>query len=197
MSDQSESIQTEERQAIQDYFIGWQCRVRGFAMRNEGGRPTNGMRPSISLPNGNELSAAAILLLLPVELRTNIQQYRYLVLKTHDPQERLNKAIQLFSSSFYQNIEDFDGTLTGLFSSNSAVVETLANEKKAVIHFSHQQQQFTVPCNIIVYSKKDEAYQFTHWHNKLFNPKIPPDISILGFEPDWTKAIANPGIPSQ
>ena len=31
-------------------------------------------------------------------------------------------------------------------------------------------------------------YQFTFWHNSLFNPSIPDNISILSFNPDWSKA---------
>jgi hypothetical protein len=35
--------------ALRDHFLGWQCRIRQYAVRHGGGRPSSGMRPSVSL----------------------------------------------------------------------------------------------------------------------------------------------------
>ena len=95
----------KNRLPIQDYFIGWQCRVRQYAMRNGEGRPSSGMRPCVLLKNGTEVSSAATLLLIPDQQQESIQQFRFMAEKTQDPQERYKKAVELLSSTFYQNVE--------------------------------------------------------------------------------------------
>ena len=116
---ESDSTQKYERLPIQNHFIGWQCRVRQYAMRNGDGRPTSGMRPDVLLEDGKEVASAVTLLLVPVQLQDSIRQFRFMALKTQDPQERYKKAMQLLSSTFYQNVENFSGLMTGVFSKNS------------------------------------------------------------------------------
>ena len=40
--------------------------------------------------------------------------------------------------------------------------------------------------------KEGQAYEFTYWHNFLFNPYLSPEVKVLGFEPDWSAASADP-----
>ena len=126
----SDSNQKYERLPIQNHFIGWQCRVRQYAMRNGEGRPTSGMRPDVFLEDGEEVSSAFTLLLVPAQPQESIQQFRFMALKTQDPQERYKKAIELLSSSFYQNVENFSGLMTGLFSMNSEIVNRLTKNQR-------------------------------------------------------------------
>ena len=112
---ESDSTQKYERLPIQNHFIGWQCRVRQYAMRNGEGRPTSGMRPDVLLEDGKEVASAVTLLLVPDQLQDSIRQFRFMALKTQDPQERYKKAMQLLSSTFYQNVENFSGLMTGVF----------------------------------------------------------------------------------
>ena len=112
---ESDSNQKNERLPIQNHFIGWQCRVRQYAMRNGEGRPTSGMRPDVLLEDGKEVASAVTLLLVPDQLQESIGQFRFMALKTQDPQERYKKAVQLLSASFYQNVENFSGLMTGVF----------------------------------------------------------------------------------
>tara|TARA_Y100001960_G_scaffold84765_1_gene90564 strand:+ start:935 stop:1153 length:219 start_codon:yes stop_codon:yes gene_type:complete len=53
-----------DRFLIQNYFIGWQCRVWELALRSEEGRPKTGMRPQIVLKNGKIIFPAATLLII-------------------------------------------------------------------------------------------------------------------------------------
>ena len=69
---ESDSNQKYERLPIQNHFIGWQCRVRQYAMRNGEGRPTSGMRPNVFMENGEEVSSALTLLLVPDQLQESI-----------------------------------------------------------------------------------------------------------------------------
>ena len=116
---ESDSNPKNERLSIQKHFLGWQCRVRQYAMRNGEGRPTPGMRPDVLLEDGKEVASAVTLLLVPDLLQESILQFRFMALKTQDPQERYKKAVQLLSASFYQNVENFSGLMTGVFSRSS------------------------------------------------------------------------------
>ena len=189
---ESDSNQKYERVPIQNHFIGWQCRVRQYAMRNGEGRPTPGMRPDVLLENGKGVASAVTLLLVPDLLQDSILQFRFMALKTQDPQERYKKAIQILSSTFYQNVENFSGLMTGVFSTNSETVNRLTKNQRCVLEFDFQQQKFRVSTGIKVLLKKKPEYEFTYWHNFRFNPHLSPDVTVLGFEPDWTDSSADP-----
>ncbi len=81
---ESYSNQKYERVPIQNHFIGWQCRVRQYAMRNGEGRPTSGMRPDVLLEDGKEVASAVTLLLVPDLLQDSIRQFRFMALKTQE-----------------------------------------------------------------------------------------------------------------
>ena len=76
------------RYPIQNYFIGWQCRVRELALRSEEGRPNGGMRQKIALKNGKVVFPAATLLIIPEHPDQFIRQFHFMALKTQDPKER-------------------------------------------------------------------------------------------------------------
>ena len=189
---ESDSNPKNERLSIQKHFLGWQCRVRQYAMRNGEGRPTPGMRPDVLLEDGKEVASAVTLLLVPDLLQESILQFRFMALKTQDPQERYKKAVQLLSASFYQNVENFSGLMTGVFSRSSETVNRLKKNQRCVLEFDFQQQKFRVPAGIKVLLKKNPKYEFTYWHNFLFNPHLSPDVTVLGFEPDWSDSTADP-----
>ena len=189
---ESDSNPKNERLSIQKHFLGWQCRVRQYAMRNGEGRPTPGMRPDVLLEDGKEVASAVTLLLVPDLLQDSILQFRFMALKTQDPQERHKKAVQLLSASFYQNVENFSGLMTGVFSRSSETVNRLKKNQRCVLEFDFQQQKFRVPAGIKVLLKKNPKYEFTYWHNFLFNPHLSPDVTVLGFEPDWSDSSADP-----
>ena len=189
---ESDSNQKNERLPIQNHFIGWQCRVRQYAMRNGEGRPTSGMRPDVLLEDGKEVASAVTLLLVPDLLQDSIRQFRFMALKTQDPQERYKKAIQLLSSTFYQNVENFSGLMTGVFSKNSETVNRLTKNQRCVLEFDFQKQEFRVSTGIKVLLKKNPEYEFTYWHNFLFNPHLSPNVTVLGFQPDWSDSSADP-----
>ena len=191
---ENESNQKNKRLPIQDHFIGWQCRVRQYAMRNGEGRPSPGMRPDVILEDGKEVASSVTLLLVPELLQDSIRQFRYMAMKTHDPLERYKKAIQLLSSTFYQNVESFGGLMTGLFSRNSKTVNSLLKNQRCILEFNFQQQKFRVIADIKFMSKNNLEYEFTYWHNYLFNPYLSPDVSVIGFEPVWSETIADPSL---
>jgi hypothetical protein len=189
---ESDSNPKNERLSIQKHFLGWQCRVRQYAMRNGEGRPTPGMRPDVLLEDGKEVASAVTLLLVPDQLQESIGQFRFMALKTQDPRERYKKAVQLLSASFYQNVENFSGLMTGVFSRSSETVKMLVKNRKCVLKFDYQQQSYRIPASVKDFPKEEQAYEFTYWHNFLFNPHLSPDVIVLGFEPDWLGASSDP-----
>jgi hypothetical protein len=41
-------------------------------------------------------------------------------------------------------------------------------------------------------AEEESLYQLTYWHNRLFNSNLPASIRVLGFQPDWENAEADP-----
>ena len=186
------SLTENNRLPIQNYFIGWQCRVREFALRNEEGRPNEGMRPQIELKNGEVVFPAATLLIIPDHPDQTIRQFRFMALKTQDPKERYTKALQLLAASFYQNAEDFSGAMSGIFSRTSEEMKALEKHQYCVMTFDYQQQAFKIPCHVSASPKNEPVYEFTYWHNYLFNPNLSPEVKVLHFKPDWSKTVSDP-----
>ena len=186
------SLTENNRLPIQNYFIGWQCRVREFALRNEEGRPNEGMRPQIELKNGEVVFPAATLLIIPENPDQSIRQFRFMALKTQDPKERYTKALQLLAARFYQNAEDFSGAMSGIFSRTSEEMKALEKHQYCVMEFDYQQQAFKIPCHVSASPKNEPVYEFTYWHNYLFNPNLSPEVKVLHFKPDWSKTVSDP-----
>ena len=183
-------LNENDRVPIQNYFIGWQCRVRELALRSEEGRPNRGMRPKIALKNGKVVFTAATLLIIPEHPDQIIRQFRFMALKTQDPKERYTKALQLLAARFYQKTEDFSGDMAGIFSRFSEEVMALEKDDYCIIEFDYQQQAFKIPCNVSESPKNDQVYEFTYWHNYLFNPNLSPEVKVLYFKPDWSETLS-------
>ena len=177
---------------IKKYFIGWQCRVRELALRSEEGRPNGGMRPKIVLKNGEVIFPAATLLIVPDQPDQTIRQFRFMALKTQDPKERSTKALQLLSASFYQDADDFNGEMSGIFSQDSVEVKLLEKHGNCVLDFKYQQQAFKIPCIVSPSLRNEPVPDFTYWHNYLFNPNLSPEVKVLHFKPDWSQTISEP-----
>ena len=186
------TLTENDRLPIQNYFIGWQCRVRELALRSEEGRPNGGMRPQIILKNGKVVFSAATLLIIPDQPDQSIRQFRFMALKTQDPKERYTKALQLLAARFYQNAEDFSGAMSGIFSQTSEEVKALVKHQHCVMEFDYQQQAFKIPCHVSASPKNEPVYEFTYWHNYLFNPNLSPEVKVLHFKPDWSKTVSDP-----
>ena len=177
---------------IKKYFIGWQCRVRELALRSEQGRPNGGMRPKIVLKNGEVIFPAATLLIVPDQPDQTIRQFRFMAIKTQDPKERYTKALQLLSASFYQDADDFNGEMSGIFSQDSVEVKLLEKHGNCVMEFQYQEQAFKIPCIVRPSHRNEPVYEFTYWHNYLFNPNLSPVVSVLHFKPDWSESMSEP-----
>lgn len=169
-------------------FIGWQCRVRQFAARQDGARPSAGMRPRLTTPAGDELAAAITVLISESEPDNTTIQFRYLVLQTQDQNERYDKALEFLQAGYFQAPARFSDVLTALFAPDSQLAARLLGQRRCVLQFEQGSQGYRIPCEVTRLPAAHPRHQATYWHNRLFNEHLPPQVDVLAFTPDWVHA---------
>lgn len=174
--------------ALRDDFLGWQCRLRQLAARQAGGRPIPGMRPRVLTASGELLSSGIIVLIVEEDPADSIALFRHQYQKTNDPIERYDKIVEILSGSYFQRPDAFSDVLTALFGSDSTLAGQLLTHGRCVLEFEQSSQAYRLPCGVTELTAKDEFHQATYWHNRMFNPNMPPKIRVLAFAPDWTHA---------
>jgi hypothetical protein len=115
-------------------FLGWQCRLRQMAMRHDQGRPSAGMRPTVILPDGQELGTITVLITRR-EPEETTAQFRHMVLKTNDPADRYANALRLLQAGYYQESEEFSDVLSALFSGGSPTCRRILEAGRCVLRF--------------------------------------------------------------
>ena len=174
--------------ALRDEFIGWQCRIRQLSVRQAAGRPSPGMRPRVLTPSGGELSPAVTVLVLEAQPQDSTTLFRFQYLKTPDPIERYDKALEILSAGYFQQPRNFSDLMTALFGPRSAIAAGLLQHGHCILEFREYAQAYRVPCRIAELAADHSLYQATYWHNCLFNPNLPSGVRILSFSPHWTHA---------
>ena len=181
--------------ALRNHFLGWQCRVRQYAIRHEAGRPSDGMRPMLTVAGLDAcLSRKITTVLIKQDSEAIIKQFRFMVSKTNDPSERYDAALKYLAAGYYQKPHEFSDRLTALFAIESSVAAAITATGICTLEFDHASQHYRLPCGVRALSAKDHAFQATFWHNRLFNPSMPDDVRILEMAPDWRQAEANPPV---
>jgi hypothetical protein len=174
--------------ALRDDFMAWQCRIRQLAARQAGGRPSSGMRPNVLTAQGELLSPGITVLIVEAEPGDNTALFRHQFQRTHDPVERYDKILEILSAGYFQDPTRFGDVMTALFAGNSRLAASLLNHGRCVLAFREYAQAYRIPCRVAELSIADDPYQATYWHNRMFNPSMPPAIRILTFTPDWAHA---------
>ncbi|MGH6886141.1 MAG: hypothetical protein ACREGK_08710 [Geminicoccales bacterium] len=169
-------------------FLGWQCRIRQLSVRQGGGRPTSGMRPRILTAYGDALSPGIVVLIVELESTDSTALFRHQYLRTNDPIERYDKVLEILAGSYFQQPARFSDVLTASFGPESTIVPRLLHHGSCVLAFEQYAQAYRLPCKVAELASDDDLYQATYWHNRMFNPSMPPGIRILAFTPDWTHA---------
>ena len=178
---------------LEKQFLGWQCRLRQHAIRKLDGRPVEGMRPSIKVRISDRQQGPVNTLIVRKEPSQWTDEFRHIVKRTNDPNERFKSAIKLLGSSYYQHPAEFAGFLTASFRAESELAALCLEQKQLQLLFSQYNQTFQLFCDVLVLEDTDPAYQATYWHNSMFNASIPPNIKILRFLPDWESSSAETG----
>ena len=177
---------------LRDHFLNWQCRIRQIAMRQQGGRPAQGMRPQVLLKGGEVLSAGVIVVLVPRKSEESTDFFRFQCQKTHDPAQVYEKGLQFLQGTHFQKARTFNDEMTALFDSTSQTAKTLLDAGECLLAFEQFSQRYKMFCSVRRFTPDDAEWQATYWHNKIFNPALSSDAVVLGFQPDWTSAQVDP-----
>jgi len=175
-------------QALCREFLGWQCRLRQLAARQNGGRPSAGMRPRVTSREGTELSPGIVTLIVETDPSESTQLFRYQYLRTQDPNERYDGMLEILRGSYFQEPARFSDRITALFGPDSQLAAVLLNAGQCVLEFEQYLQGYRIPCAVARLAESHAFHQATLWHNRMFNPQIPPGVEILSFLPDWPHA---------
>ncbi|MFZ0398254.1 MAG: hypothetical protein WAM06_09510 [Methyloceanibacter sp.] len=179
-------------QAIRDGFIAWQCRIRQVAMREQGGRPSPGMRPRVLDAQGQELAPALTVLLIPNEPEESTAFFRFQVMKTPDPRDVYERALTFLQADYFQNPETFSDRLVTVLPRDAALADALLDERACVLEFVQSRQSYRIAAEVRALKSGHAAREAAIWHNRLFNPALPDTVHVLGLQPDWDSARADP-----
>ncbi len=180
------------QQAIRVHFLGWQCRMRQHAIRHGDGRPGPAMQPDIEVPEAGTLYGSVAVLIVQTLPQTITAELRHMFKSTQDPQKRLESVLRYLSSNYFQDSSLFSDRMTALFGPSSQAARTLLEAGKCRLLFSEKGQSYRLPATVRPVPRNDPFWEATFWHNSLFNPNLPGEVEILGFEPNWATAEADP-----
>lgn len=177
---------------LRDFFLGWQCRCRQMIMREQRGRPSDAIMPIVTLKDETEAFGSIITVLNRKPHAALLPEMQHMIRRTADPAQRRDKAVQLFSSTYFQNPQQFSDILTSQFLPYSAGAQKMRAAEYCWLDFSAYNQKFKLYCRVWHLDEKNPLYSVTWWHNHLFNPNLSEECIILGFEPVWDKSSATP-----
>ena len=143
------------------------------------------MRPRVSLPRGDSDLGHITVLIRKKASQQVTTQFQHMVRKTGDPAERREGAVRFLAAAYYQRPDEFSDEMTALFGPGSGLVRKLLEAGSCTLDFEQFGQRYRLKCGVEALAESDAAFQFTYWHNSLFNPAIPGDVQILAFQPDW------------
>jgi hypothetical protein len=177
-----------EARDLRDRFLAWQCRIRQIAMREQGGRPSPGMRPRLLDRAGRELAPALTVLLLPRDTAESTAFFRFQVTRSADPRDVYERALQFLQADFFQQPKEFSDLLLAVLPQGAEVVAALQAHGGCSLEFEQFGQGWRLPANAHVLDADDPAREAAIWHNRLFNPALPETVHVVAFKPDWASA---------
>ena len=170
-------------------FLSWQCRLRQIAMRDDEGRPSQGMRPKVLDAKGKEILDSIVVLIVRKQPGESTEFFKFQVQKQNDPQDIYKKGLIYLQATHYHRAVEFDDEMCGLFSPGSAQAQQLLQANACMLEFAQFNQKYKLPCTIRQLTNSEPAFEAALWHNRLFNPNLSNDVEIVGFKPDWEKAV--------
>ena len=165
-------------------------------MRQDGGRPSPGMRPRILSTAGREIAAAVTMLIVPRDAEESTAFFRFQVQKSNDARDIYERGLAFLQADYFQEPRSFDGRLIAVFPQAAAIAATLLNGGDCTLEFEQFRQFYGLPCRVTERPPGDAAREAALWHNRIFNPTLPDDVRVLAFQPDWSEAKAEPAPPS-
>ena len=193
MAEPSEMLRMQDvSDPLRDSFMRWQCRVRQMMMRDNRGRPGDGITPALTLAGADAPMGHVITLMSKLPQYSKTPEMRHLARKTNDPALRREAALTFFSEYYYQKAAEFSDTLTATFPPGSPGAASIRQAGRVTLTFEAYNQRYDLECRVWTLAEHNPLYQATYWHNLLFNPGLAADTIILGFEPDWARSSADP-----
>ncbi len=171
--------------ALRVAFLKWQCRVRQIAMRDANGRPDDGFTPAVILPGADALLGHIITVMNKLPEYSVLSEFTHMSATTQDPAQRLEKAIQFLSATYYQKHREFSDLLTATFPPGSPGAGKILAAGNCRLVFVAYAQRYDLACNVWPLAAHNPIRQATLAHNRLFNPELHPQTEVLGFAPDW------------
>ena len=162
-------------------------------MRQDRGRPSPGMRPRVLDGHGRELAAAMTVLLVQAEPAESTAFFRFQALRSADPRDVYERALAYLQADHYQRPETFSDLLFAVLLHGSPLAARLLGDAACILDFDQFRQTYRLPCTVRELAADEPARDAAVWHNRLFNPALPGTLHVLGFQPDWASAEANPG----
>ena len=157
-------------------------------MREDGGRPSPGMRPCVLDTAGRELSPALTVLLIPKEPEESTAFFRHQVMRTPDPRDIYERALTFLQADYFQDPHAFSGRLATVLSGGGSLAGSLVDDGECILAFEQGRQRYSLPCKVRELKPGSAAREAAIWHNRLFNPALPDTVHVLEFKPDWASA---------
>jgi hypothetical protein len=177
---------------VRAHFLGWQCRIRQMAMRDDGGRPSPGMRPRVFRADGSLIVDGLTTVLVPEEPQESTAFFRFNVQKSNDPKIIYEKGLRFLQATHFSRPDAFRDELTAVLGAGSDLANTLLKLKSCLLEFDQWRQTFRMIASVRKLKQTEDAWQATVWHNRTFNPELPGDVTVLGLTPQWKSAQAHP-----
>ena len=131
------------QQRLSEAFLGWQCRIRQYAIRRRQGKPSQGMRPLLSL-DGTLVPSAITTVLNKKSPGDSITEFQYIVKKNNDPRLRFEAGLGKLQVNYFQQPQTFSDHLTATFSPGSEVAYAILNAGKCRLLFEQSNQLFDI-----------------------------------------------------
>ena len=180
--------------ALARAFLGWQCRIRQIAFRQDHGRPSDGMSPMIYAAGDARLIGRIIAVLNKVGAGSTMMEFRHMYRRTHDPNQRRSDATKFLSESYFQNPVSFSDRLTSVFPPRSRLAAEIVTAGRCRLVCRQFNQGYELNCEAVRLPEAEPLFQASFWHNALFNPNLPKTSEILAFIPDWSRCSADPDV---
>lgn len=173
-------------------FLRWQCRVRQMSMRDQDGRPDVAIMPAVILPGADEAMGHIITVMSKSPAYSVTSELVHMSAKTNDPAQRRDNALRFLAAGYFQKAEEFSDILTATFPPGSPGAAEIHEAGECRLIFDAYAQSFDLTCKVWRLAPHNLLHQATIAHNKLFNPAMPPDTEVLGFEPNWGASSSDP-----
>lgn len=192
MREQATAAVSLSNERLRAHFLGWQCRLRQHCMRNDGGRPSSGMRPRLLALDGCVVAEAITTVMVPADTAEHLAFFRFQVQRSNDPRQRYDKGLQYLQSTYFQLPMEFSDELTAVFAPESAVARRILAAGEVLLEFEQSQQTYRMTSKTRKLPVRDPARDLTLWHNRMFSPEISEASIVLGLQPQWHSAQAHP-----